>query len=126
VSSEIQAHLDEGVLHITLNRPDALNSLNASMHQALQRAFDRAQNTDVRAVLLTGSGRGFCAGQDLGEQSPEHPNYDPDLGQTIEKYYNPLIRKITQLPKPVICAVKGGAAGGGVMGGLACCVVFAR
>ncbi|HLR29949.1 MAG TPA: 2-(1,2-epoxy-1,2-dihydrophenyl)acetyl-CoA isomerase PaaG [Paenalcaligenes sp.] len=125
VSSEIQAHLDEGVLHITLNRPDALNSLNASMHQALQRAFDRAQNTDVRAVLLTGSGRGFCAGQDLGEQSPEHPNYDPDLGQTIEKYYNPLIRKITQLPKPIICAVNGVAAGAGVSLALACDIVFA-
>jgi len=124
-SSEINTHLAEGVLHITLNRPDALNSLNASMHQALQRAFDRAQNTDVRAVLLTGNGRGFCAGQDLSEQSPEHKDYDPDLGQTIEKYYNPLIRKITQLPKPVICAVNGVAAGAGVSLALACDIVFA-
>src|SRR5690625_3819525 len=95
------------------------------MHQALQRAFDRAQNTDVRTVLLTGNGRGFCAGQDLGEQSPEHPNYDPDLGQTIEKYYNPLIRKMTQLPKPIVCAVNGVAAGAGVSLALACDLVFA-
>src|SRR5699024_3169584 len=95
------------------------------MHQALQRTFDRAQNTDVRAVLLTGSGRGFSAGKDAGEQSPEHPDYGPALGQTIEKYYNPPIRKITQLPKPIICAVNGVAAGAGVSLALACDIVFA-
>lgn len=124
-SPEINTQLNEGVLCITLNRPDALNSLNKSMHLALHSAFDRAQQDDVRAVFLTGNGRGFCAGQDLAEQSPEHKDYDPDLGQTLEKYYNPLIRKITQLPKPVICAVNGVAAGAGVSLALACDIVFA-
>ena len=125
VSSKIITHLEHGVLSITLNRPDALNSLNAAMHQALQQAFDQALDDSIRAVLLTANGRGFCAGQDLSEQDPSYEHYDPDLGQTIEKYYNPLIRKITQLPKPVVCAVNGIAAGAGVSLALACDIVLA-
>lgn len=125
ISSEIQSRVHQGVLEITLNRPDALNSLNIAMHQALQQTLRQAHQAEVRAVLLTGQGRGFCAGQDLAEQDPQHPDYDPDLGQTVERFYNPLIRTITQLEKPVICAVNGVAAGAGVSLALACDIVLA-
>src|SRR5690625_4043209 len=125
ISSEIQSRVHQGVLEITLNRPDALNSLNIAMHQALQQALRQAHQAEVRAVLLTGQGRGFCAGQDLAEQDPQHPDYDPDLGQTVERFYNPLIRTITQLEKQIICAVNGVAAGAGVSLALACDIVLA-
>lgn len=126
VSETVLASLEAGVLHLTLNRPDKLNSLNEEMHLALraqiQRAHDDAQ---VRAVLLTGAGRGFCAGQDLGDRDPRKGGPAPDLGQTLDCFYNPTLRLIRQLEKPVVCAVNGVAAGAGANIALACDIVLA-
>lgn len=119
--------LEQGVLRLTLNRPDKLNSFNEDMHLALRAGLDRAeQNSAVRAVLLTGAGRGFCAGQDLGDRDPRKSGGSaPDLGATIEKFYNPLVRLIRRLEKPVICAVNGVAAGAGANLALVCDIVLA-
>jgi 2-(1,2-epoxy-1,2-dihydrophenyl)acetyl-CoA isomerase len=104
---------------VTLNRPDRLNAFNAAMHRALATALDdAAADVDCRAVLLTGAGRGFCAGQDLGDISG-------DLGTTIETFYNPLVRRIRAMNKPVVCAVNGTAAGAGANIALACDIVLA-
>ena len=104
---------------LTLNRPDRLNAFNAAMHRALAAALDdAAQDIDCRAVLLTGAGRGFCAGQDLSDLSG-------DLGAVIEDFYNPLVRRIRALNKPVVCAVNGTAAGAGANIALACDIVLA-
>ena len=97
---------------ITLNRPDKLNSFNDAMHLELRAALDTLGGDDAcRAILLTGAGRGFCAGQDLGDRDPSKMDGPPDLGVTIETFYNPLIRQIRALKKPVVCAVNGVAAG---------------
>lgn len=118
--------LEEHVLHLTLNRPDKLNSFNVDMHLALRAGLTQAaEDPAVRAVLLTGAGRGFCAGQDLSERNPANGHTAPDLGETIEQYYNPLIRQIRELDKPVICAVNGVAAGAGANLALACDIVLA-
>ncbi|MFN4009406.1 MAG: 2-(1,2-epoxy-1,2-dihydrophenyl)acetyl-CoA isomerase PaaG [Pannonibacter sp.] len=115
-----------GVLVLTLNRPDRLNSFNEAQHLALRAGFETARDdADVRAVLLTGAGRGFCAGQDLGDRDPAKMTGAPDLGETIERFYNPLIRLIRSLEKPVICAVNGVAAGAGANIALACDIVLA-
>jgi 2-(1,2-epoxy-1,2-dihydrophenyl)acetyl-CoA isomerase len=104
---------------VTLNRPDRLNAFNEAMHRALAQALDDAAgDIDCRAVLLTGAGRGFCAGQDLSDISG-------DLGTTIENFYNPLVRRITAMNKPVVCAVNGTAAGAGANIALACDIVLA-
>jgi 2-(1,2-epoxy-1,2-dihydrophenyl)acetyl-CoA isomerase len=117
---------DRGVLRLTLNRPDRLNAFNDAMHAALRAGFDRAESDSaVRAVLLTGAGRGFCAGQDLGERDPRKLDAPPDLGETLETFYNPLIRQIRSLEKPIICAVNGVAAGAGANIALACDIVLA-
>lgn len=124
--NSVLSTVKNGVLHLTLNRPDKLNSFNTEMHLALRAGLDRAaQDDDIRAVLLTGAGRGFCAGQDLGDRDPRKAEAAPDLGLTIEKYYNPLVRQIRALNKPVICAVNGVAAGAGANLALACDIVFA-
>jgi 2-(1,2-epoxy-1,2-dihydrophenyl)acetyl-CoA isomerase len=103
---------------VTLNRPDRLNAFNEAMHRALARALDDAAgDIECRAVLLTGAGRGFCAGQDLSDISG-------DLGTTIENFYNPLVRRITAMNKPVVCAVNGTAAGAGANIALACDIVL--
>ncbi len=116
----------EGVLTLTLNRPDKLNAFNEEMHMALREGFERAhRDPAVRAVLLTGEGRGFCAGQDLGDRDPRKGGSAPDLGRTIELFYNPLIRLIRTLEKPVICAVNGVAAGAGANIALACDITLA-
>lgn len=120
------ARLDAGVLHLTLNRPEKLNSFNEEMHMALRAGITRAhEDTEVRAVLLTGSGRGFCAGQDLGDRDPRKGGPAPDLGKTLETFYNPTLRLIRSLEKPVICAVNGVAAGAGANIALACDIVLA-
>ena len=117
--------LEEGVLRLTLNRPDKLNSFNEEMHLALRAGFERAHaDADVRAVLLTGSGRGFCAGQDLGDRDPRKGGV-PDLGATLETFYNPTLRLIRSLAKPVVCAVNGVAAGAGANIAFACDIVLA-
>ena len=124
--SPVLVDLDHGVLTLTLHRPDKLNSFNQAMHVALRAGFERAHaEPAVRAVLLTGAGRGFCAGQDLGDRDPSKQDGPPDLGQTLENYYNPLVRLIRTLPKPVVCAVNGVAAGAGANVALACDIVLA-
>lgn len=110
---------------LTLNRPERMNAFTAEMHRALAAALDdAAADEGCRAVLLTGAGRGFCAGQDLSEVTVEN-GAAPDLGATIETFYNPLVRRIRALQKPVICAVNGTAAGAGANIALACDLVLA-
>lgn len=116
----------DGYAVITLNRPDKLNAFNEELHAALAEALDRAEQEDaVRAILLTGAGRGFCAGQDLSDRRFPTGGAAPDLGDTIERLYNPLVRRIRALPKPVVCAVNGVAAGAGANVALACDLVLA-
>jgi len=115
----------DGYHVVTLNRPDRLNAFNEAQHLALRAALDEcASDKDCRAVILTGAGRGFCAGQDLGDRDPSSGER-PDLGATIETFYNPLVRQIRGLTKPVICAVNGVAAGAGANIALACDIVLA-
>src|SRR3954462_345768 len=106
----IKYQSDHAVATITLNRPDVLNSFNRRMAQELQRTLgDAAGDSSVRAVLLTGSGRGFCAGQDLGEATGGDPNA-LDLGETVKASYTPLVKAIRGMEKPVLAAVNGVAA----------------
>jgi len=115
-----------GVLTLTLNRPDKLNSFNENMHLALRDGICRAHDdAEVRAVLITGAGRGFSAGQDLGDRDPRKGGPTPDLGSTLETFYNPTIQLIRSLEKPVICAVNGVAAGAGANIAFACDIVLA-
>ena len=113
----------DGWVKITLNRPDRLNSLNVDLHLALRAALDAARQS--RAVLITGAGRSFCAGQDLGERNPDSGDWPPDLGAMLRDYFNPLIRQVSDLPAPVVCAVNGVAAGAGASLALACDIVLA-
>ncbi|MFT4925361.1 MAG: 2-(1,2-epoxy-1,2-dihydrophenyl)acetyl-CoA isomerase [Phenylobacterium sp.] len=122
----ILLHKENGVAKITLNRPDKLNSFNVQMHEELQNALDGiATDGETRCVLLTGAGRGFCAGQDLGDRAVAADDARPDLGMSVEKYYNPLIRRLTSLPMPVICAINGVAAGAGASIAVACDIALA-
>ena len=115
----------EGYRVITLNRPDRLNSFNEAMHAALMSALlDAEADGSCRALILTGAGRGFCAGQDLSDRVFS-PGRVPDLSSTLERLYNPLVRKIRSLQMPVICAVNGVAAGAGANIALACDIVLA-
>jgi 2-(1,2-epoxy-1,2-dihydrophenyl)acetyl-CoA isomerase len=115
-----------GIVRLTLNRPDKLNAFTLPMHAELRAGLEAA-NTDphCRVVVLTGAGRAFSAGQDLAEVSGPTDPANPDAGSRLEKAYNPLIRLITTLDKPVICAVNGIAAGAGANIALACDLVFA-
>ena len=110
---------------ITLNRPQRLNSFTEDMHRALKAALQAAEaDSTCRALLITGAGRGFCAGQDLNDRLAK-PGEKIVLGATLEQYYNPLIRKLRSLPFPVIAAVNGVAAGAGANIALACDFVIA-
>ena len=111
-----------GVARITLNRPDRLNSFTAEMHRELADALDDLG--DARVVILTGSGRAFCAGQDLNDRAVA-PGEAVDLGATVEASWNPLIRRLAALPQPVIARVNGVAAGAGANVALACDVIIA-
>jgi 2-(1,2-epoxy-1,2-dihydrophenyl)acetyl-CoA isomerase len=117
----------DGVAQVTLNRPDKLNAFNAEMHEALAAALDAAERERrIRAVLLTGAGRGFCAGQDLAaRRALIESGANLDLGEGIERYYNPLARRLRAMSKPVVCAVNGVAAGAGANLALACDIVIA-
>jgi len=125
----IQYAVTDGVARVTLNRPDKLNSFTVQMHEELRDALSRiAGDASVRAALLTGAGRGFCAGQDLSDRAvdPNDPSAEPpDLGESLEERYNPLVRAIATLEKPVVCAVNGVAAGAGANVALACDIVLA-
>jgi 2-(1,2-epoxy-1,2-dihydrophenyl)acetyl-CoA isomerase len=110
---------------VTLNRPQRLNAFTEAMHQALKRALDEAEgDPDCRALLITGAGRGFCAGQDLNDRLSK-AGETPVLGGALEAYYNPLVRKLRALPFPVVAAVNGVAAGAGANIALACDIVLA-
>ena len=122
----IEFEISKGVAILRLNRPDALNSFTAEMHGEVREALTgAAEDKAVRAVLLTGNGRGFCAGQDLNDRAVAPGEAMPDLGDSVENYYNPLIRLLTSMEKPVICAVNGVAAGAGANIALACDIVIA-
>ena len=112
----------DGIARITLNRPDRLNSFTRAMHGELQAALDEAK--DARVVILTGAGRGFCAGQDLNDRAVA-PGEAVDLGETVEASWNPLIRQLAAMPQPVIARVNGVAAGAGANIALACDIVVA-
>ena len=117
--------MDGGVALLTLNRPEVLNSFNRRMAVELREAVDAAAaDHSVRALLLSGAGRAFCAGQDLAEATPSAGN-DPDLGEIVRESYNPVIRAIRKIEKPVVCAVNGVAAGAGANLALACDIVLA-
>ncbi len=122
----ILSAVEQGVMTITLNRPDRLNSFNDLMHHQLAECLKQAERDDgVRCLLITGAGRGFCAGQDLNDRNVDPSGPPPDLGMSVERFYNPLVRRLAALPKPVICAVNGVAAGAGATLALGCDIVLA-
>jgi len=124
--STITYQLDQGVAVLTLNRPASLNSFNSLMHDEVREAMkDARDNSEVRCLVITATGRGFCAGQDLSDRAVKVSDEAPDLGESVEKNYNPLIRNIMTMEKPVLCAVNGVAAGAGASIALACDIVLA-
>jgi len=126
MAPSILVSIEAGVQTITLNRPDKLNAFNPDMHALLREALKAAAtDASIRAVLLTGAGRGFCAGQDLAERDVAAGSSPIDLSVTIGSYYNPLVRRLRELPKPVLCAVNGIAAGAGANIAFSCDIVLA-
>jgi 2-(1,2-epoxy-1,2-dihydrophenyl)acetyl-CoA isomerase len=122
----IQFTIANGIAVLTLNRPDRLNSFTKAMHGEVRDALDKLQaDKTVRVLVLTGAGRGFCAGQDLNDRAVEPGAPGVDLGESVEKYYAPLVTTVRTLPMPVICAVNGVAAGAGANLALACDIVLA-
>ena len=115
----------DGVARLTLNRPGRLNSLNAAMHAELRDALARIAADGSRVLVLTGAGRGFCAGQDLGDRQVTGGGARADLGDSIERNYKPLILALRALPVPTLAAVNGVAAGAGASLALACDLVVA-
>jgi 2-(1,2-epoxy-1,2-dihydrophenyl)acetyl-CoA isomerase len=115
-----------GVAEITLNRPERLNAFTAVMHEELRRAFSAIEaDAEIRAVLITGAGRGFCSGQDLNDRVAPEPGERRDLGASLRANYNPLVQRMAALPKPVVVAVNGVAAGAGANFALAGDIVLA-
>ncbi len=122
----IEFDVENGVARLTLNRPDKLNSFNAQMHDEVREAMKTVIGDEgVRCLLLSGNGRGFCAGQDLSDRNVAPDAEVPDLGESLEQRYNPLVRSLASLEKPVVCAVNGVAAGAGANLALACDIVLA-
>ena len=119
--------IEAGVATLTLNRPDKLNSFNTIMHEELRDALEKveAPENGVRCLLITGAGKGFSAGQDLSDRAIAPGAEAPNLGESLEQRYNPLVRKLKSLAMPVICAVNGVAAGAGANIALACDIVIA-
>ena len=115
--------LANDIARLTLNRPERLNSFTVRMHEEVADALSRLDS--ARVLVLTGVGRGFCAGQDLSDRAVTSGEAKPDLGESVERYYNPLVRRLVTLPFPVICAVNGVAAGAGANIALACDIVIA-
>ncbi len=122
----VQVEKQDGYHVITLNRPSRLNSFTEEMHHELRVALEAAElDPDCRALLLTGAGRGFCAGQDLNDRVMATDDTPPDLAYTTATFYGPLILKLRSMPFPVVCAVNGSAAGAGANIALACDIVLA-
>jgi 2-(1,2-epoxy-1,2-dihydrophenyl)acetyl-CoA isomerase len=122
----IQFQIENGIAVLTLNRPGRLNSFTQAMHGEDRDALDKLQaDKSARVLVLTGAGRGFCAGQDLNDRAVEPGAPGVDLGESVEKFYAPLVRTLRTLPMPVICAVNGVAAGAGANLALACDIVLA-
>lgn len=121
----ILLEIKEGVARLTLNRPDRLNSFIVQMHDEVSRALESISKSDARVLVLTGAGRGFCAGQDLADRAVAPTGEGVDLGESLERRYNPLVRRLASLEMPVICAVNGVAAGAGANIALACDIVIA-
>ena len=114
------------VARLIFNRPERLNSFNPQMHEEVAQALRKVRDEGrARVLLISGQGRGFCAGQDLSDRNVAPDQEPPDLGYSLENYYNPLIRGLRDLPVPVICAVNGVAAGAGANIALACDIVLA-
>ncbi|MBR9828197.1 MAG: 2-(1,2-epoxy-1,2-dihydrophenyl)acetyl-CoA isomerase [Oceanospirillales bacterium] len=122
----IEFEITDGVAVLTLNRPDRMNSFNTQMHAEVRDALKQVKKSEeVRCLLLTGNGRGFSAGQDLNDRNVDPDAEMPNLGDSIEQNYNPLIRSLQALEMPVICAVNGVAAGAGANIAFACDIVLA-
>ncbi|GDX03934.1 2-(1,2-epoxy-1,2-dihydrophenyl)acetyl-CoA isomerase PaaG [Buttiauxella sp. A111] len=122
----ILSDVQHGVMTLTLNRPERLNSFNDEMHRQLAEVLTQAERDDsIRCLLITGAGRAFCAGQDLNDRNVDPTGAAPNLGASVENFYNPLVKRLAKLPKPVIAAVNGVAAGAGATLALGCDMVIA-
>ena len=126
MSETVLYNAEAGVATLTLNRPDSLNALNRQLHADLRLAFGRAaSDPEIRCLILTGAGRGFCSGADLVDSVALSSGGVPDLAKALDTTYNPLIRAMRDMPKPIVAAVNGIAAGAGASIALACDLVMA-
>lgn len=121
----IRLEVAEDVARLTFNRPDKLNSFNVAMHLEVREALRQVRDDAARVLVITGAGRGFCAGQDLADRAVSPGGKGADLGESVELYYKPLILALQDMPMPVIAAVNGVAAGAGANIALACDLVIA-
>jgi 2-(1,2-epoxy-1,2-dihydrophenyl)acetyl-CoA isomerase len=121
----ILLNISEGIARVTLNRPERLNSFNTEMHAQMRAALDEVRRSTARVLVISGAGRGFCAGQDLNDRAVAPAGAPPDLADSIEKNYKPLVLALHHLPMPVIAAVNGVAAGAGANIALACDLTIA-